>query len=355
VSSALDTAVRELRDVWREHEEIVRVDVDEAGGLVLTATGPVGTRWFTHDDRGLIERHPERDAALPLSSRLREANDWRVLSYRPGRRAVVLMSRAGSQTVVKGHRSARSARAAVSQGVAESALRRSGLRVPRLLSHDGGLEALVFEYLPARELELDAGAAGHLGRLGERLAYFQRDAGAQDLRVFGARQELDVLALWEGKVQHALGALPDGWSATRARLARRAEELPAPVLGLAHRDLHDRQLFLVDGQLTLLDFDLLCTADVALDAGNLVAHLRWRALQGLHGADEAGVRACEHAFLAGLGRDREPGFTTRLSFFVASACLRLALVYGLRPRWSALTPRLVELAAAELESLAHTG
>lgn len=351
MSAALALAVQELEQLWPALTEIVRVDADEDGELMLTATDGSLTRWFTHDDRGLIERFPERDARLPLAALLRAQGGWRVLSYRPGRRVVVLLARDGRTNVLKGHKKSRSARAAVSQGVAEGAMRRGAFRVPHLLQHDGAHEALVFEHLAASEVELGTESAPLYGRLGRQLAVFQGDASAADLRVFGPRDELDVLARWRSKVESTAGELPPGWLAVRARLEEQMQRLPEPVLGLCHRDLHDRQVHLCDDEIALFDFDLLCRADVALDPGNLVAHLRWRALQGLHGA-EAGTRALEQAFLAGLDRAREPGFEARLAFYTASAWLRLALVYRLRPRWSGRVTELVSWAAAVLDDLA---
>jgi phosphotransferase family enzyme len=337
--------------------EIVRVDVDDDGVLVLTAVAPEGTRWFTHDDSGLVERFPERDAKLPLAARLQASEDWRVLSYRPGRRMVVLARRGERVDVLKGHRKSRSARAVVRQGFAERAMRRGAFRVPCLLQHDREHEALVFEYLTGREVELGAESAPLYARLGERLAVFQGDGVlegdvARDLEAFGPSDELEVLERWKGKVLQVVGHLPPGWPEARVRLAQCAAPLPAPRLGLCHRDLHDRQVHLDGAGVALLDFDLLCRADVALDPGNLVAHLRWRALQGLHGADESSARALEGAFLAGLGREREPGFEARLAFYTVSALLRLALVYRLRPRWSSRVGELVALASAVLNDRA---
>ena len=230
-------------------------------------------------------------------------------------------------------------------------MRRGAFRVPRMLSHDGEHEALVFEFMSGGEVELSAASAALYARLGSRLALFQRDESAADLKVFGVREELEVQELWQRKVLSAAGTLPEGWPALHARLLHSAERLPAPELGLAHRDLHDRQVHLVEGDVALLDFDLLCRADVALDAGNLLAHLDWRALQGLHGADAASIQALQVAFVAGLGRMREPGFGARLSFYAASAFLRLALVYRLRPRWSPRIGGLLSLAEATLNDL----
>lgn len=354
MSGRIESAVHEVEAVVPDLEEIVRVDVDDSGELVLTARGPAGTRWFTHDDRGLIERFPERDDELPLAARLRETSDWKVLSYRPRRRAVLLVRQGERVNVLKGHKRSRSARAAVYQGCAEGAMRRGAFRVPRLLGHDGQHETLVFEYLAGREVELGTENAPLYAALGERLAVFQGDETARDLAAFAVRDELGVLARWSGKVLRVVDALPAGWPEVHARLERRAATLPPPVLGLCHRDLHDRQVHSDGAGVALLDFDLLCRADVALDPGNLIAHLCWRAVQGLHGADATSVRALESAFLAGLGRSAEPGFGTRLAFYSASAFLRLALVYRLRPRWSARVGELVSRAGAVLDDLAAT-
>jgi tRNA A-37 threonylcarbamoyl transferase component Bud32 len=355
LSDRLESAVHEVEEVVPDLSEVVRVDVDEAGEVMLTALCAAGTRWFTHDDRGLIERHPERDDKLPLAARLRSTSDWKVLSYRPGRRAVVLVRHGERVNVLKGHKRSRSARAAVHQGCAEGAMRRGAFRVPRLLSHDGQHEALVFEYLPAREVELDSASAALYRTLGVRLAVFQGDECAGDLAVFGPRDELAVLERWKEKVLRVVPELPEGWSDVHARLERHASTLPPPRLGLCHRDLHDRQVHSDGTEVALLDFDLLCRADVALDPGNLIAHLRWRALQGLHGADARSVRVLEDAFREGYGRESEDGFVTRLAFYCASAFLRLSLVYRLRPRWSGRVGELVSRASAALDDLAPVG
>src|SRR4029077_17254925 len=146
-------------------------------------------------------------------------------------------------------------------------------RVPHLVSHDGAHEALVFEFLPVREVELVAANAAHYGALGERLRVFQDDESATDLGVFGTRDELEVLANWRAKVLRAGSTLPARWSEAMSALERRAARWLPAVLGLCHRDLHDRQVHSDGRGVTLLDFDLLCRADVALDPANLSAHL----------------------------------------------------------------------------------
>jgi tRNA A-37 threonylcarbamoyl transferase component Bud32 len=352
MSSRLASVASEVAAVFPGLEEIVRVDIDDSGTLTLTAAGATGTRWFTHDDRGLIECFPERDKNLPLAGRLRDTADWSVLSYRPGRRMVVRIRHGAHQNIFKGHKKGRAARAAVHQGYAEGSMRTGAFRVPRMLGLDPNLEALVFECLEVQEVELVRASAPHYERLGRQLARFQDDQNSVSLQFFRVQDELDVLRRWKEKVLAAIGTLPAGWLEGEARLLRQAEHLPAARIGLCHRDLHDRQVHLERGEVVLLDFDLLCCADVALDPGNMLAHLRWRAIQGLHGADAASARELEAAFLAGLGeRDHGP-FRTRLAFYTASALLRLALVYRLRPRWSERVTELVETAALALDDLA---
>jgi len=361
----MDNALAELRDACPDLNEIVRVDVDDSGTLTLTARGAAVTRWFTHDERGLIEHTPGTDKKLALAEHLRGADGWEVLSYRPRRRMVVLERRGDDVRVLKGYKRGRSARAALHQDRAQAAMRRGAFRVPRLLAHEERHEALVFEFLEAPEIGLERSQAPRFRRLGELLAAFQdephdelhddlrSDARAPELAAFGVREELEVLDRWSEKVR-LVSTLPEGWSEARERLGRRAAELPAPRLGLCHRDLHDRQLHVGPEGLALLDFDLLCRADVALDPANLVAHLRWRARQGLFGAEEAGVEELRAGFLEGLGRSAEPGFAARLAFYTAGTWLRLALVYRLRPRWSPDVSCLVSWADAVLDDSART-
>lgn len=348
MSAPLATALAALEQVFHGLEEVLRVDVAEDGSLGLTALGAGTTRWFTHDPRGLVECFPARDGKIPLARWLAGRRDWRVLSYRPGRRVVVLTT-GERPSVLKGHKRGRSERAAERQRIAEAAMTRGSFRVPHLLRRDAEHDALVFEFLQGHEVELDATHVAAYARLGKELALFQEERAATRLESFGVREEFAVLERWRQKVLAATDALPAGWSSAAERLEQCAAALPEPHLGLCHRDLHDRQVHLHGRETALLDFDLLCRADVALDPGNLIAHLRWRALQGLHGADAASAHTLQSAFLAELGREREPGFGARLSFYTASAWLRLALVYSLRPRWSARVPELVSLARATLD------
>lgn len=342
-------ALEELAGAWPALEEVVRVDVDDEGGLVLTANGGGTTRWFTHDDRGLIEQFPQQDRKVILAGRLAHTSDWRVLSYRPARRMVVRVEREGETFVIKGHKKGRSARAVLRQRIAEAAMPRGSFRVPRMTLHELEREAMVFEFLHGSEVQLGPGCEDSYRCLGEELRVFQGDPAAEGLDTHLVADELEVLAKWRTKVRIATGALPAGWEELHERLEDAARILPGPVLGLAHRDLHDRQVHTVEGRVTLLDFDLMCRADVALDPANLLVHLAWRVAQELHGATAASVTAASQAFLAGLGRRDERDFSARLAFWSAATALRIALVYRLRPRWAGRIQPLLELAEGSLD------
>ena len=76
MNDPLSIAVRELQLVFPDRDlEVERVDVDGSGFLQLTASNGQGTRWFTHDDRGLIERRPDGDPQLALSRHLASSTD----------------------------------------------------------------------------------------------------------------------------------------------------------------------------------------------------------------------------------------------------------------------------------------
>lgn len=344
MSGLWSAAVEELQGAWPALQEIVRVDVDDEGGLVLTAVGAGTTRWFTHDDRGLIERFPAQDPKVLLAGRLAHTSDWRVLSYRPSRRMVVRVDRGEGPLVIKGHRKGRSAKAVANQRIAEAAMLRGAFRVPKMLLHEPEREAMAFEWLAGREVELGFGCELHYRRLGEELRVFQEDPVALDLKAHMLEDEFEVLAKWRTKIRTAVGELPPGWDEVHERLAEAARTLPGAELGLAHRDLHDRQVHESDGRVALLDFDLLCRADTSLDPANLLAHLAWRVQQGLHGAHDDSVKAARAAFLAGLARAGTRGFEARLAFWSAAALLRIALVYRIRPRWAGRVHHLVALA-----------
>ena len=73
------------------------------------------------------------------------------------------------------------------------------------------------------------------------------------------------------------------WRTRLARILRACDELgarvPAPRLGGIHRDFYSGQVIVDKGRLWLLDFDLYCQGDPALDIGNFLGHITEQSLR----------------------------------------------------------------------------
>lgn len=328
-------------------DSVQRIDV-VGRQMILTVETGSGRRWFRLAGERLCELTPADDPAVPLA-RHRNGGS-RLLSYRPLRR-IVIASDTGNGTVVeKGYRAGRAAAMAELHAIAERSAGERGFRIPRLLGRRPETESLLFLRLSGHRPRVSRRTAADFGAVGAALRRLQDAAAPTELPLFTAPQELAVLDRWAARVA-ALGAPePAGWRSVRAALDEWACRLPGPRYGVAHRDLHDGQILLSDGAVGLLDFDLLCRADPALDPANLLAHFDLRELQRRGEADEGAAGACAHAFLEGLEPEGSAAFRTRLRFYRATALLRLALVYTLRPRWLPLGPVLTARAAEQLEA-----
>ena len=186
-----------------------------------------------------------------------------------------------------------------------------------------------------------ADAAALFDKIGKGLCNFQNFTTDVEFDLFDSREEIGVIDALAERLTRAGLDLPDEWPELRERLQSAEQELPEAQIGLCHRDLHDKQFIQHRSHIALLDFDLMCTADVALDPANFLAHLVLRKLQGVRGATQKSVEVCGQGFLHGLGRNSEPGFRERLKFYQATTFCRLALVYSLRPPWTGLVPDLL--------------
>ena len=321
-----------------------RVAVERDGTLHMEADGLGLPRWFRCDGDSLQELWPHDDKKIPLLARGfvdDSALDQVVISYRPGRRVVLGVTDSGGERIVKGYKRQKCQQAAAFHAIALSACGEGGFKVPRLVEYAEGADYLVMTRQAGSSPATSVESTPVWAKIGAYLRQFQLSPMDDALPVFSSRDELAVLDERARRFLLCAPRLPANWQRGRDLLESLMQDLPAARFGLAHRDLHDGQ-FLVDGQvISLLDFDLLCKADVALDAGNLLAHLVLRQLQAADNRGANAASACSAAFLKGLARHQEPGFNQRLHYYQATSFYRLALLYALRPRWAHLTDTLI--------------
>ena len=327
---------------------VERVEVDRSCQVTVLLNSAEGPKWYRLADDGLTLLDPSEDQRLPLVARLAKCAGKgapRLISYRPGRRIVLECTENQLLKIVKGFRASRLTAAVNRHRIASvSADSEDGFRVPRLLEVLPERAAMVLEWVDGSALDCSPSGEDQFFVLGTALGDFQSADIPADLVRFGPHDELGVLDQWAQRVEWVTGHLPPDWSQTRAVLDEFVVTLPSVDPVLCHRDLHDGQILVTAGGLVLMDFDLLCRGDRELDAGNLLAHLSLRSLQGIGNATEKGALACGSALLDGLGCQDDPGFWRRLRFYEATTFLRLSLVYSLRPRWVHLRGDLIKLA-----------
>jgi hypothetical protein len=119
------------------------------------------------------------------------------------------------------------------------------------------------------------------------------------------------------------------------------EKPESPYNVCSHRDFYDKQVLYSEDRTTLLDCDNLAMADPALDYGNFIAHLTLRSLQ--HPDDSHRIETGIHAFKNAYGKD-DKSLGTRAAWWYKTSLVRLAVLYGLRPRWKHLAAVLLKQA-----------
>src|SRR5881296_1450767 len=135
------------------------------------------------------------------------------------------------------------------------------------------------------------------------------------------------------------------WGQRVARLLDAADRLgaatPEPTTCGVHRDFYADQV-IVDGQrLFLLDFDLYCEGDPALDIGNFVGHITEQSLRTL-GDPEALVdveKAMEERFVELSGEATRPAVRA----YATLTLVRHIYLSTLKPERQPLTRSLLEL------------
>lgn len=157
-----------------------------------------------------------------------------------------------------------------------------------------------------------------------------RSARSAVTRAHSAGDEVATVERWT-RLALSTGALHVPETRVRDALASVARSLMAggSCAGMAHRDLHDKQI-LADagsGSVGIIDCDTLAVAEPALDLANLSVHLDFRVAQGLLPTSAAAVG--KHHVRAAAESLRVP--EARLNAYAQATALRLACIYAFRP------------------------
>jgi hypothetical protein len=333
-------------------EQIERFDLDRDRRLVATVGEAPSQRWFRRDAGAWREIRAADDDALPFARELRGLairGPVEVLSWKPGRRMTLAAAHGDARAIYKARRRSTHADALAAHVDAVGWTRESGFVAPALIEHDGERAVLVLERLDARPLSIGTDDAPRFFAIGRALRRLQRCAPTKYLALHGPREEERVLQRMRERTLEIVGNEPKGVEEVFASFRRASTRLRAAAPVVAHRDLHDGQVMVRGDEVVLLDFDLLCLADPALDPANLAAHLELRALQGLSCATTESARACAEALFDGLGRNGDEEFHGRVLFHRGATFLRLAWVHHARPRYASLCSELLARAVESFE------
>ncbi len=166
----------------------------------------------------------------------------------------------------------------------------------------------------------------------------------------GQFQPDDDLALLGPWVVLVSTVFPDLAAPLERALAQLRRALPAAApaaCSLVHRDFYDRQVLVSPSRVAFLDLDTVCRGHAEIDVANFCAHLVLRSLQWHSRADA--FSRLDDEFVTHYQGLRPGTNANLLSWYLASALLRLACVYSLRPWWHSLTLRLVAASRHALE------
>jgi hypothetical protein len=345
ISHLLDQVKGELADSGIRGE-VDRVEISKKGAVQLQVVRGDCRCWFAWEDGEVRELEAAEDSRIPLATLLKDesfAASVSLLSYRPGRRLTLVDLSGRHPRILKGFRQGQLEHKIKKYEIAQVAFAGRGVNVPEANEYDAADDALVMMFESGERLCMSADTTVQFHAIGERLRDFQGHDALADERAFDGSDELQVIDKRMAGLQQVGAELPEHWSRLRERLSQAIVRLTPAVVGLAHRDLHDKQFIQQPDCVALLDFDLMTRADVTLDPANFLAHMVLRNMQGLRGVTRASIYTCGKKFLQGLARNEEPGFWERLRFYQATTFCRLALVYAVRPRWAGLVPDLATM------------
>ncbi len=165
------------------------------------------------------------------------------------------------------------------------------------------------------------------------------------------RQHLiaDELRILDECLARVAAGRPDWAGRLRVLLAgchRLASSLPAPRLCGIHRDFYPAQVIVEPGRLHLIDFDLYCQGDPALDAGNFLAHLMEESLR--ERGELTALAPVEQAFLERFLELSGPALAPSVEGYVTLTLVRHVYLSTLFPDRRAFTSAFLELCESRL-------
>lgn len=167
---------------------------------------------------------------------------------------------------------------------------------------------------------------------------------------------VDEIAILREKLGELAETRPQ-WAPRLARLLEECERLgarvPTPIPRGIHRDFYAEQVIVDGPRLFLVDFDLFCQGDPALDAGNFLGHLSEQSLR-LFG-DPAALSECESAFEEQFVSLSGPSIRPAVRAYATLTIARHVYLSTRFEERQSFTETLLELAEERLGAGARTG
>lgn len=190
--------------------------------------------------------------------------------------------------------------------------------VPKAHCYDAEYGAAVYGNIPGHQLDFRPSKtnAHTLAAARALNAIFRH--GPRSETIYTGSDELSLIRDWSERLSRLCPDLRD----SIARAVDKVEPGLATDTEFApcHRDFHEGQLLVGSNHVGILDFDTFRLADPALDAGNLMAHLRLRSIK-------TGVSLSQSERVIGSDAlKRVP--EARLRLWIDAALLRLAGIWG---------------------------
>lgn len=295
------------------------------------------------------------DPRLPGLADVLDEPGASLIGHRPGRRAVVRVSRPEGEVFVKVVRKPRRAEDVVRRGRLVQTLVGPRTVVPELHEADiprgvvgwsdvGGdtFSELGTSWAPGQAHSAWERAGRDIADLHAADVDLVEDRHDDEAEIAGADRWLRP-AVAHGRLH------PETVGRARARVVAALKELAGPpAIGVLHRDLHDRQLLLrPDGRIGLIDVDTLAVGERAVDHANVLVHLELRQAQGLLTPETAAAawQGFRDGMSAGAAAHGQPGVIerswSRLPAYLLACRLRMAAIYSFRPQWHDLAQALL--------------